>query len=169
MAFEQTVSVINTTDIATDLLGYIADNQEEALARSTPDDYGALKPIQKFYNSAEGRATTVFPMLMIVEEAETGGDEESDLSEAFYSIRFELRLTGGDGEQLVKDGKYYAHALKTMLNNAVIVPTGEELAGRLDRRPTVNYGLRGGGAGAFGHIIRIEATFKFYGNQDYEE
>lgn len=114
MAWTPPTNVIDLSQIADNLLGYIEANQEDALewANSGP----GLNPFAKLYTNASGRLQTIFPSLMILSQT-----CETDLSGSTLIAGLELALEGTIGgpnaDELVADTKKYAKAMESMLAN----------------------------------------------------
>lgn len=114
MAWTSATNVIDLSQIADNLLGYIEANQDEVLdwANSGP----GLLPFQKFYTNASGRLQTIFPSLMILSQT-----CETDLSGSTLIAGLELALEGtiggGDPDELVANTKLYAKGIESILAN----------------------------------------------------
>jgi hypothetical protein len=76
MAWAPQKQVIDLSQIADNLLGYIEANQVEVLDWASNGD--GLTPFAKFYTNASGRLQTIFPSLMILNqtcETDLAGDK----------------------------------------------------------------------------------------------
>ena len=114
MSWTPTQNILDVTRITDNLFAYIEANYEAALIWANPT--GNLPPVEKFYKSAVGRVTMVFPSLMLIDKANATSDEQ-DVLDGEFRLRFEFVIKGGDAEKLVSDAAYYAAALESMLIN----------------------------------------------------
>lgn len=114
MAWTPDYKVIDLSQIADNLLGYIDDNQTVAL--DWANDGPGLIEFAKFYTNSSGRLQTIFPSLMILTQ-ETGTDLEGDILQGGLKITLEATIAGPDTDELVANTKLYAKALESMLAN----------------------------------------------------
>jgi hypothetical protein len=117
MAYNPKLAVIDTRQLAENILNFIEDNQEIALewASLTTEE---IKPIAKFYNSAGGRLTTVFPALMVVKRSQATNTD--DMLQTAYALDLELMVSGKDAETVTEKSAVYAMALESLLQNVRI-------------------------------------------------
>jgi hypothetical protein len=106
--------VIDLSQLADNLLGYIEANQTAAL--SWANGGAGLDDFAKFYTNASGRLQTIFPSLMILtQRAEE--DLAGDALQAGWEGTLEATVSGGDPDMLVANTKLYEKAIKSMLAN----------------------------------------------------
>jgi hypothetical protein len=114
MVWAPRANVIDLTQIADNLLAYIADNQTDALIWANGGT--GLDDFAKFYTNAVGRLQTQFPSLMILTQR-----AEPDLSGEILLSRLEVTLegtiAGNETDTLVRDAKIYAKAVESMIMN----------------------------------------------------
>lgn len=131
MAWAPTKNVIDLSQVADNVLGYIETNQVDALTWAGGI---ALGGFAKFYTNASGRLQTIFPSLMILTQT-----CETDLSGEVLVAGFEMTLEGtvggSDPDILVADTKIYAKAVESMLAN---IPSASCTA---DSDPSMNASL----------------------------
>lgn len=106
--------VIDLSQVADNLIGYIDTYQTDALAWASGGL--GLADFAKFYTNASGRLQTIFPSLMILtQESET--DLSGDVLIAGLQMTLEATIGGGDPDELVANTKVYAKAIESMLAN----------------------------------------------------
>lgn len=113
MTYNPKANVIDLTQIAGNLLTYIEENQDGALAYFGKPE---LQGFQKFYTNASGRLQTIFPSLMVLtQSSET--DLSGDALIAGLQLTLEGTVSGPDPDELVENTKFYSTALESMLVN----------------------------------------------------
>lgn len=113
MAWAPALKVIDLSQVADNLLGYIETNQEDALEWAGGP---GMIPFEKFYTNASGRLQTIFPSLMILaQKAET--DLTSEALDAALQMVLEGTVSGSNADELVADTKKYSMAVESMLAN----------------------------------------------------
>lgn len=114
MGWTPTVKVLDLRHIANNLLAYIEANQADALewAYEAP---ATATGFLKFYKSAKGRLSTIFPCLMILEKG-VANDLEDAIT-GVLTIKFEAVIAGADADTLADDAVKYGMALESMLAN----------------------------------------------------
>jgi hypothetical protein len=112
MAWAPQKQVIDLSQIADNLLGYIEANQVEVLDWAGDN----LNPFAKFYTNASGRLQTIFPSLMILSQTcET--DISGDILVAGLELTLEATIGGPNADELVANTKLYAKSVESMLAN----------------------------------------------------
>lgn len=111
MAWTPETNVIDLSQIADNLIGYIEANQDDVLTWA-----GGVAPFQKFYTNASGRLQTIFPSLMILSQtAET--DISGDILIAGLEMTLEATISGPNADELVANTKLYAKGIESILAN----------------------------------------------------
>lgn len=111
MPWEPVQNVFDASPAIDNIFGFISTHQRDALDWAQADPQ--LPVVAKFYNSV--RNVTVFPAITVLSTSEA--DTWEDIIESGFSITLAVDLRGGDQDQVVKDSKKYALALKSMLAN----------------------------------------------------
>lgn len=113
MTWAPRYKVIDLSQIADNLLGYIETVQEDALEWAGGP---GMIPFTKFYTNASGRLQTIFPSLMILaQRAET--DLQSEALDAAVQMVLEGTVSGPNADELVASTKKYSMAVESMLAN----------------------------------------------------
>lgn len=99
------------------LRAWIEANQVDAL--SWANGGAGLDPFAQIYNSAAGRAHTVWPDLMVTGDAAKTdyGDEGLMVS---YGLALVMRLVDPDPDVLIAKGKKYLRAVESMIVNCPV-------------------------------------------------
>lgn len=118
MPYLPTKQVIDLSQIADNLLGYVSLKQVDALvwAQQSSGVVVSGAPFVRFYTNASGRLQTEFPSLMILsQESET--DISGDALIGGLQLTLEATISGSDADDLVLRTKVYAKAVESMLAN----------------------------------------------------
>lgn len=114
MTWAPDYKVIDLSQIADNLLGYIEAQQIDALEWANGGS--GLPEFAKFYTNSSGRLQTIFPSLMILTQ-ETGTDLAGDILQGGLKLTLEATISGPNTDELVANTKLYAKALESMLAN----------------------------------------------------
>ena len=162
MPYTPQFNVFDPRAFADDVLAAIEDQQEDALAWAA-GDATPLPNIAKFYNSAAGRLTTVFPSLMITSRNHATSTE--DTLNIAVSLDFELMVSGGNADSVIEKSAVYAYVIESILQNTRPKSFSSNSAisfnGNLDSLETdfgVLRGLNAGGS-SFLQITQIRAIW----------
>lgn len=115
MSYEPALQVMDTRSFAENLLAFIEDNQKAAIEWASDEP---LAPIAKFYASAAGRLTTVFPCLMVTKRSQATTTE--DMLQTAFSIDLELMVSGKDADAVTEASQCYAMAIESLIQNAKV-------------------------------------------------
>lgn len=122
MTWTPRTNVIDLTQVADNLLGYVGENDSDALLWANGS---ALPEFAAFYTNASGRLQTIFPSLMVLsQDAET--DLTGDILISGLQLTLEGTVSGSNADDLVAATKMYAKAVESMLAN---IPSATLMAG----------------------------------------
>src|SRR3954470_13382744 len=102
MVWTPKANVIDLTQVADNLLGYIEANQTDALIWANGGT--GLDDFAKFYTNAVGRLQTQFPSLMILTQR-AEADLSGEILLSGLEITLEGTIAGKDTDSLVRDAK----------------------------------------------------------------
>jgi hypothetical protein len=161
MPYTPTFNTFDPRAFVENLLTAIEDQQEEALAWVAGEDE-PLPNIAKFYNSAAGRLTTVFPVLMVTNHS--AAQKTEDTLEVAMSVDFELMISGGNPDILTSKALDYSYMLTSILQNTrpkSLSTTAVAFNGYLDTLETEFSVLRGlnGSSSSFLQIVQYRAIW----------
>jgi hypothetical protein len=161
MPFTPPENTVDTSEIESILLAYIAANQTEALAY-----YGAGATLKPFVFLEDVIANPDLPNLPSLEV--TDETEQTDFAEQLMRLRYEIRfasIVGSSTAAAVKQlAKVYAHALKNVLASFSLTKAVAALEGSVPEEsfsPSVRYGAILSNTTDTEFFLRFELTAKY--------
>lgn len=118
MSWTPAQNVIDFTAVIDNLLGYIEANDADALAWANGGE--PLEEFAEFYSSITGRIATKFPQLIVLSQAHSVEEGETDNGEVLVvklPLVFEGAIKGRNAEEACNTAKRYSYALESMLVN----------------------------------------------------
>lgn len=119
MSWTPTEQVFDESPYVDNLLAFIAENDDAALAWATGGNVGELPGFNGLYPNASGRLTTLFPALVVVSQILEAPQNlnDGDALIGQYSLTLQMGLSGPNADALALTTKTYAVALASMLMN----------------------------------------------------
>lgn len=166
--FKPKLNVIDIRRVVDNIFAHVQTVQADVYSWLGVD----LPPIKKYYTSAAGRLTTIFPALMVLEKQVS--TDPGDILAASVALIFEFQVEGPDTDQLVSDGDAYGFCLETMLMNLPpsVFDNPAPAPGFSGHQPfwidalETKYVLQQGkkNADAFGYIEQISVAYRLTAN-----
>jgi hypothetical protein len=114
MPYTPTQTVLNTRQIAANVMAYIVDNQEDAILWANDDD--PLRPIKKFGDSVANRAVPVFPAMFFTDDNDSQ-PLDSEMLTARYSATFEVLVQSTTPDEATRQARVYWFAICSLIAN----------------------------------------------------
>jgi hypothetical protein len=114
MAWDPQLNVIDLTPVIDNLLGYIRDNQSDALFWANGG--AGLDDFQGIYPNASGWLSSLYPYVLVLVQEDEGETEGDTLLSTTLRLRLEVAVTGTK-DDLSGKAKRYDMALRSMLIN----------------------------------------------------
>jgi hypothetical protein len=165
MTWEPELNVVDLTPVVDNLLGYIEDNQTDALEWASA---GGLAPLTTYKNAA-GRLSTIYPQLIVLTQTDSGEVGTDSLASTEFVLRIETAVMG-TADELPTVTKQYDLAIRSMLVNvpSEMLCAGMKTTTRVMEREipaTVYDVLRGTKrANSYLQIFQTEMTYIFQTN-----